>query len=427
MKKNTQQYDLIVIGGGAAGMMMAGRAAECGAHVLLLEKNPELGKKLSITGGGRCNITNAEFNVRTFLDNFPESKEFLFSPFSQFSAKDTLSFFEQKGLELVVEARKRAFPKTQRAEDVTKTMVAYIKKHHVRVVTNACVTSIKQRAGDSYGVKTESGEEYVAPKIAIATGGRAAPETGSTGDGFRFLKKLGHTIALPNPNIVPLKTDATWLHALSGLSLSFMRIRFMQDGKTKIKKLGKILFTHFGISGPLVLNSSFEVGKLLTHGPVTAEIDLFPDSEEPDLDRKVLRLFEKNKNKMAKHVFPEFVPKGLGLAILELPDVALADKKVHSVTKEERQMLVKKMKRLTFGVTGTLGFDKAVIADGGVAPEEVDFKTMTSKLHLNIYLLGDVLNINRPSGGYSLQLAWTTGWVAGTHAAGAGVKSAKSA
>lgn len=417
MKKSSHQYDLIVIGGGPSGMMMAGRAAECGAHVLLLEKNPELGKKLSITGGGRCNITNAEFNVRAFLDNFPESKEFLFSPFSQFSAKDTFTFFEQKGLDIIVEARKRAFPKTQNAEDVTKTMIAYIKKHHVRVSTNACVTSIKERAGSSYAVKTVVGEEYAAKKIAIATGGRAAPETGSTGDGFRFLKKLGHTIALPNPNIVPLKTDAAWLHALSGLSLSFMRIRFIQDGKTKIKKLGKILFTHFGISGPLVLNSSFEVAKLLTHGPVTAEIDLFPDSEEQELDRRVWRLFEKNKNKLMKNVLPELLPKDLGLAILKLPDIALVNKNVHSVTKEERRMLVKKMKRLAFGITGTLGFDKAVIADGGVSPKEVDFKTMTSKLHPNIYLLGDLLNINRPSGGYSLQLAWTTGWVAGTHAA----------
>jgi predicted Rossmann fold flavoprotein len=416
MKQNSSKYDLIVIGGGPSGMMMAGRAADVGARVLLLEKNKILGKKLRITGGRRCNITNAEFNVRTFLENFPESKEFLFSPFSKFSAKDTFAFFEQRGLPLVVEARKRAFPKTQSAASVADVLEKFIKRNGVEIKTGIRVASLGQKDGKIVSVKTSKGEEFFADKFAIATGGLAAPATGSTGDGFNMLKKLGHTIINSNPSIVPLTTDERWVHSLSGTTLSFMTIRFVQEGKTKIKKTGKILFTHFGISGPLILNSAREVKKLLKSGEVTASIDMFPDTEENILDSRVLNLFDKNKNKLIKNVLPGILPSGLAETILALQDINLSEKEVNSITKEDRKKLVKKIKNLTFEITGTLGADKAVISDGGVALEEVDFKNMTSKLYPNLYLLGDILNINRPSGGFSLQLCWTTGWVAGTDA-----------
>jgi len=260
---NTKTYDLIVIGGGASGMLAAGRAADLGARVLLLEKNKVLGKKLKVTGGGRCNITNAEFDVRTFLENFPESKEFLYSPFSKFSSKDTFTFFESRGLPLVIEARKRAFPKTQSALDVFRVMEKFVKRNGIDIKTGVCVTSIQKEGDKIISVKTSKGEEFFGDNFAIATGGFAAPETGSTGDGFNMLEKLGHTITKSRPNIVPLTTNEEWVHSLSGTTLSFMTIRFIQDGKTKIKKTGKILFTHFGISGPLILNSSHEVQKLL--------------------------------------------------------------------------------------------------------------------------------------------------------------------
>ena len=414
----TQTYDLIVIGGGPSGMMCAGRAGYGGARVLLLERNNELGKKLKITGGGRCNITNAELDVRAFLAHFPQAKEFLFSPFSQFSAKDTFTFFEKKGLPLVTEARDRVFPRSQKAMDVFRVMEKYVKKHNVRVKLNARVTTLKQKDDGGFSVRTASGEKFIARAVAIATGGVAAPETGSTGDGFKMIRLLGHTINTPNPNIVPLKTDAKWVHKLSGVSLSFMKLSFLQNSKVKIKKTGKILFTHFGISGPLVLNSSYEVRELLEVGAVDAVIDLFPDTDENDLDRKMRNLFEKHKNKKMKNVFPELLPKVKKLAetILALHNIDLAEKEVHSVTREERKKLVKKMKALTFPITGTLGFDKAVITDGGVVLKEINFKNMTSRIHPNLYILGDVLNINRPSGGFSLQLCWTTGFVAGTDA-----------
>lgn len=416
MKKigNQKEYDLIVIGGGPSGMMMAGRAGELGAKVLLLEKNKSLGKKLRLTGGGRCNITNAEFDVREFLKNFPESKEFLYSPFSKFSSQDTFSFFEKKKLPLVVEARKRAFPKSQKADDVFKVLEKYIRSGGGEVKTDTQVVKMSRDANRIVSVETKKGEKYFAKNFAVATGGVAAPTTGSTGDGFKWLKKLGHTIQESNPNVVPLTVNDKWIHRLSGLSLSFMTIRFFQDGKSRLKKTGKILFTHFGVSGPLILNSAFEVKKLLQKGKVTASIDMFPDTEENDLDKRVLKLFEKNLNKDLKNVLPEIIHKNLSKEILNLLDVNLTNKKINSLTKDERKILIKKLKNLDFQITGTLGMDKAVIADGGIILEEVDFKNMTSKLYPNLYLLGDVLNINRPSGGFSLQLCWTTGWIAGS-------------
>lgn len=407
-------YDLIVIGGGPSGMMAAGRAAECGAKVMLIEKNKQLGKKLSITGGGRCNITNAEYDVRAFLAHFPESKEFLYSPFSKFSAKDTFDFFERRGLPLVIEARNRAFPKSQKATDVTRTMERYVKQNSVLVKTNIKVKRIKAQDDKVTSVVTSGGDEIFAHHIAIATGGMAAPETGSTGEGFSILGKLGHTISKPNPNVVPLTCTERWVHKLSGVTLSFMTIRFKQDGKTKIKKTGKILFTHFGVSGPLVLNSAHEVKKLLRTGKVEASIDMFPDTNEGELDRRVRNLFERHKNKRLKNVLPELIPASITEALLSFPELNLGETPIHSITKEERKTLVRKMKDLSFEITGTLGFKKAVIADGGVELSEVNFKNMTSTLYPNLYLLGDVLNINRPSGGFSLQLCWTTGWIAGS-------------
>ncbi len=383
-------------------MMCAGRAAEGGARVLLIEKNKDLGKKLSMTGGGRCNITNAEFDNRAFLANFPEAKEFLFSPFSKFSVQDTFDFFEKKGLPLVVEGRKRAFPKTQNANDVVTVMENYVKQNHVEMKTGTKVTGLLKNEDGTFSVQTKSNETFIGKKVALASG--------IGGEGIAMLEKLGHTVKEPNP----LTTNEKWVHALSGVSLSFMTIRFRQNGKNKIKKTGKILFTHFGISGPLILNSSFEVKKLLEKGSVTASIDMFPDTEENELDRRVWRLFEKNKNKILKNILPEMMEKSLAEQILNLPDIQLTEKEANAVTKEERKALVKKMKDLSFPVTGTLGFEKALIADGGVDLKEVNFTSMTSKLHPNLYLLGDVLDINRPSGGFSLQLCWTTGWVAGS-------------
>lgn len=409
-------FDIIVIGGGPAGMIGAGRAGELGARVLLIEKNDRLGKKLSLTGGRRCNITNAETDNRVFLENFPESKQFLFSPFSQFNVKDTFEFFENLGLPLVIEDRKRAFPKSQSAEDVCDTLIRYIKQSkNVDVQLNTAFKSFKMKADEIIGINTSAGT-FLAKKIIIATGGLAAPETGSTGEGLIALEQIGHKIIKPDANLAPLRTKSKWIHKLSGTSLDDIGLRFIQNNKTQFKVRGRILFTHFGISGPMVINSAHKVKGLLKKGEVEASIDLFPDHDLGSLDAFFIKLFDEQKNKKLKSILNTLLKKSLVEAILNILESNMNDMQVHSITKQQRKSLVKIMKDLRFPIQGTMGLEWSIVADGGVDPKEIDFKTMTSRLYPNLYLVGDTININRPSGGFSLQLCWTTGYVAGTNA-----------
>ena len=407
-------FDVIVVGGGASGMMAAGRAAELGKRVLLIEKNKYLGEKLKISGGGRCNITNAEYDVRKFLSYYGQGDDFLFSPFSQFGVKDTFSFFESRGLPLVVQARNRAFPHTERAHDVCNTLISYMKKGHVEVSANTPVKKILRDGNKITGIATST-RTYTADNYILSTGGVSHPETGSTGDGFGWLRELGHTVKDPTPTIVPLATEEEWSHILSGTSLSFMKITFFLDGKKQFSKIGKVLFTHFGLSGPLILNSAKQVGELLYNGVVTARIDAYPDTEIGSLDTQITKGFDLYKNKMLKNILKEIVPEGIAPGVLMLLNDIDCTKKVHSITKEERRKIVDVLKALPITVTGLMGYDRAVVADGGVALEEIDTKTMRSKRYSNLSVTGDLLHISRPSGGFSLQLCWTTGFVSGSN------------
>ncbi len=415
MTTTTQQYDVIVVGGGPAGIMAAGRAAECGKKVLLLEKNKKLGEKLKISGGGRCNITNAEEDTRLFLKHYGKAEQFLYSVFAQFSNKTTFEFFEKRGLPLVVQARKRAFPHTEKSIDVFNTLEQYMKEGNVTVKTSSPVERILASDGAIQGVI--AGEETLTAKTYIlATGGVSHAETGSTGDGFNWLKALGHSVTAPTPSIVPLAVKESWVKSLSGTSLTFMKITFSVEGKKKFSKTGKLLFTHFGLSGPLILNSAVMVGDLLQEGRVTAVIDAYPDTDHAALEQKILSVFENNKNKLLKNIMDDIVPHGMIEAVFSLLPTVDPETKVHSVTKEQRKLIVDTLKTLPMTITGLMGFDRAVVADGGIPLTEMDMKTMRSKLYSNLYITGDLLHITRPSGGFSLQLCWTTGFVAGSNA-----------
>lgn len=404
-------YDVLIIGGGAAGMMAATVAAEAGKRVIILEKNGSLGKKLNISGGGRCNITNAEYDTRTLLTHYGRSAKYLHSPFAQFGVTETFEFFETRGLPLKVEVRRRAFPVSQKASDVTGVFIKALKRGQVETVFDCGVTSLNRKDNHIRSVSTNQGE-FTATSYVLATGGRSRPETGSTGAGFGWLKALGHTVRQPSPGIVPLATREKWVEHLGGKTVDG-RVTFFLEGQRQFKTEGRILFTHFGISGPTILNSSARVGELLESGGVTAEIDLFPKVDTGTLDKQLVALMELHKNKVMKTVLREWLPGGVWQVPVMLSPNLDVEVKVHSFAREDRKRLVGLVKAVPLTISHLMGFDRAVVADGGVDLREIDMKTMRSKLIDNLFLVGDLLDINRPSGGYSLQLCWTTGFVAG--------------
>ncbi|MCU0660455.1 MAG: NAD(P)/FAD-dependent oxidoreductase [Candidatus Pacebacteria bacterium] len=415
MQKNVDIYDIIIIGGGASGMMAATLAGARGKKVLLIEKNKRLGEKLRITGGGRCNITNAEHDIRKLLAHYGKAEQFLYSPFSEFGVKETIKYFESRDLPIVVEANNRAFPKTQKAADVAVVLEKELQKHNVSIKTSCTVKKITHAHKRITQVETDQGN-FKAQSYILATGGTSHPETGSTGDGFVWLAALGHNVKSPTPSIVPIAVKDTWIKKLKGVSVSNAKITFFLESKKQFTKTGPLLFTHFGLSGPLILNSAGRVAQLLESGSVTGTIDLFPESDHTALDTSVIALFDANKNKLLKTAFRELVPQGTSEGIQLLLSQIDFTHKVHSVSKENRKRLIQTLKALPFTVTHLLGKDRAVVADGGVHLSEIDMKTMRSKQIDNLFITGDLLDINRPSGGYSLQLCWTTGYIAGMQA-----------
>lgn len=414
------KYDLIVVGGGASGMIAAGRAGERGLRVLLLEKNKQLGSKILITGNGRCNILNAIEDEHMLLEKYGSSKKFLYSIFAQFGEKETFDFFNLGGLPLVIEGNNRAFPKSQSAQDVVDFLADYMRRGNVEVRNQRVVSSVQMKDGNIESITCGS-DVLIADEYIFATGGTSHPETGSTGDGYKWLKQLGHTVINPTPSLVPLRVKENWAKELSGISLEDMKITFFVDDKKEFKLNGRILFTHFGVSGPLILNCASKVSKLLPTGVVTAEIDMFPKLDSGNLERKIISIFDTNKNKTLKNIISELVPAGMSKGMLILLSGQMdMDVKVHSVTKDNRKKIVNLFKALPITVTGLMGLDRAIVADGGLPLTEVDMRTMRSKKVNNLFVTGDLLHINRPSGGFSLQLCWSTGYVAGSNAGSKG-------
>lgn len=409
-------WDVAVIGGGPAGMMAAGRAAELGAKVILLEKNSSLGKKLLITGGGRCNVTNAELDTRNFLAKFKKSDKFLFSAFTQYGVKEALDFFYKKNMPTKIEAELRVFPMSDKALSVWEVLVKYMKSGGVVIRYNSPGAGFVKSGNSIEAVKVKGGEEIRARSFILATGGKSRPETGSTGDGFPWLKSLGHMVVEQGVALVPVSIKEAWVKRLQGISFPEAKLAIFQNGVKQDSKKGKILFTHFGISGPMVLNVSRDIGELLKYGEVSLSLDTFPSVDMGALDKKVREILVKNSNKQFKNSLGSLVPSAMAEVIVELSGIN-GNTFGHSVRREERARLVKLLKNMPMRVAGLLGLNKSVVTSGGVALTEVDFKTMRSRKIDNLYIVGDVLDIDRPSGGYSLQLCWTTGFIAGTNAA----------
>ena len=408
-------WDVAVIGGGPAGMMAAGRAAEKGASVLLLEKNPSLGKKLLITGGGRCNVANAEFDTKKLLAKYGEAGKYLASPFAQWGTKESVDFFESHGMKTKLEAEKRVFPVSDKAQSVHDVLTAYMKKSNVTVRTKTKVKGLNIKDGriESVGM---AGENIFARSFILATGGKSHPETGSTGDGFAWLTKIGHAVSTSNAALVPISVHDSWVKRVTGVSVTGVKVTLFEDGKKLKTIVGKILFTHEGLSGPAILNLSADIGEVLQNSDATLELDLFSTDGYEKVNTELQRIFKENHTKKLKNSLKGFLPSSLVPVILELAHVD-AEKACNAVTRDERVRLMKLVKHIPLRVKGLLGLDKAVVTSGGVSLDEVDTKTMRSRLYPNLYLIGDILDVNRPSGGYSLQLCWTTGFVAGENAA----------
>lgn len=417
--ENEAIIDVVVIGGGPAGMLAAARASERGRTVLLLEKNATLGKKLLISGGGRSNVTNNTPDVRTMLARYKEGGKFLFSAFSQFAVIESILYFEKRAVPLKEENEGRMFPKSNTAQSVHDALVSHMKESGVTVRTRCTVTGVTKDSDGSFSISFQDTNKPISNNsihvraIILATGGTSHPETGSTGEGFTWLAKLGHTTIENNFALVPIALKDEWVTRLSGLTLNDVKLTVLSDGNKKITKVGKLLFTHFGVSGPTILNMSKEIGELLIESDVTLMVDLFPKLDHQELRTKIQTALADESNKMLKNTLRSLVPSALVASLLILLHVD-GETSNHSVSTETRKALVLLLKALPLHPSHLLGADKAVISSGGVALTEVDFKTMESRIVPKLFLVGDILNVDRPSGGYSLQLCWTTGYVAGS-------------
>ena len=409
-------FDIAVIGGGPAGMMAAGRAAELGAKVVLIEKNEILGKKLLITGKGRCNFTHNEFDIRKFAEKFGRNGRFLYGALSVFGVRKVIDFFESRGVKGKVEQGDRVFPeKGGNAQDILNVLIKYLAEGKVDILLNAEVVSFKQENGKISQVLLRD-RQICADKFIICAGGKAYPQTGSTGEGYRWAEQLGHTIIPPVPALNPVKTSEDWVKELQGLSLKNVSLKLFQNGKKQDERFGEMLFTHFGVSGPIVMDMSKNIGALLKKGPVELILDLKPALDFKKLDKRIQRDFQEFKGRMFKNSLKGLLPLSMIPVIIKLSGIE-PNKQVDHLTREERNKLVHPLKELELTPTGLLGFKWSVVTSGGVALKEVNPNTMVSKKIKNLYFAGEILDLDGPSGGYNLQECWSTGYLAGESAA----------
>ena len=408
--------NVVITGGGPAGMMAAITAARRGFKVTLVEKNEKLGKKLFITGKGRCNITNAG-DTEDLFNSIVTNRKFMFSSFNGFSNYDTLGFFDELGLQIKIERGNRVFPESDHSSDVIGALNRELKRLSVDVRLNTEVKDIIVNDGKATGVVIKcSGKESTiqADNVIVATGGNSYQSTGSTGDGYRFARKLGHSVTPIVPALVPFNVAEDWESDLQGLSLKNVSIVVL-DGKQEIySDFGEMLFTHFGVSGPLILSASSFAARRIKEHPLKLIIDLKPALSQEQLDERILRDFDEEKNKAFKNSLDKLLPKKMIPVIVRLSDID-GNKKVNEITKQERQRLVSLIKGLELTLTGLRGFNEAIITQGGINVREINPTTMESKLVKNLYFAGEVLDVDALTGGFNLQVAWSTGYAAADH------------
>jgi predicted Rossmann fold flavoprotein len=411
MKEKLDSIDVLIVGCGAAGMMAGITASEKGAKVLIIEKNDIPGKKLVLTGNGRCNLTNAEPNIRKLVNCYGNNGKFLFNAFSFMGPKEVISFFEKKGVKTKTEKNNRVFPITDNSRDILNVLMSGLKTNNVNISYNSEVNKVNVfnnkitevdflRNGKEIKVKSNN---YI-----FSTGGKSYPNTGSDGSSYPLLKKIGHSIIRPIPSLFPFKIKEGWIKELKGVSLDRAKVSF----NSKINDIGEIIFTHFGLSGPAILNMSKKINRFLLDKETELNIDFMPDHMMEDIEKDFFKELSLRPNKNIKNYLQEFIPRRLAVSLLLLSDIDIS-KKLSSITKKERLFLIQRLKKNKVNITGGMNFNNSMVTSGGVSLEEVDQKTMKSKLIDNLYFAGEILDIDGPTGGYNLQACWSTGFLAG--------------
>ncbi|MBR3474636.1 MAG: NAD(P)/FAD-dependent oxidoreductase [Oscillospiraceae bacterium] len=406
--------DLVVIGGGPAGMMCALQAAGRGLSVTLLDRNQMLGRKLRITGKGRCNVTNA-CDTREFMANIPGDGRFLYSAMSRFGTRELMAFFESLGVPLKVERGNRVFPVSDNANDIADALARECKRLGVRTLRTSAREVLTEN-GAVAAVLTDQGR-IDCRAAALCTGGLSYPKTGSDGTGYRIAEKLGHTVTPLRPSLVPLESPDAYCAEMQGFSLRNVTLSAYEDGKLVFRELGEMLFTHFGVSGPLVLSASAKMRRMGS-ADYRLEIDLKPALDEKKLDARLLRDFEKYANREFQNALGDLAGRAMIPVLVKLSGIP-GDTKVHDLTREQRQALLHLLKAFPVRVSGARPIDEAIVTAGGVSTREVNPRTMESKLVRGLYFAGEVLDLDAYTGGFNLQIAWCTGFVAGNAAAAA--------
>ena len=410
----------IVIGGGPAGMLAGISAAENGNKVIILEKMEKTGKKLLITGKGRCNITN-NGDLDEFMKNIPENSKFLFSSFNQYSNKDIISLLNSEGVSTKVERGGRVFPVSDKSIDVLEALKRKLKKLDVEIKTNFEVTKILTENGIAKGIEGKNKEQLFADKVILATGGMSYPVTGSTGDGYKMAKELGHTVTEIKPSLVPLISTGKskeLCQEMQGLSLKNIAIKIKCEDKEIYNDFGEMLFTHFGVSGPVILSASAvlvrykNITKLMQENKVKLVIDLKPALDNQKLDHRILRDFEELKNKEFKNSLEKLLPRKMINTFIKLTGID-PEKRVNVITKEERKTIVNTLKNFEITLNGFGSINEAIITKGGIALKEINPKTMESKIIKGLYFAGEIMDLDAFTGGFNLQIAWSTGYSAG--------------